>query len=128
MSKQNKVNFAMMMWPGTSVEYAQLITSSKIEKLREHLNNYRGEPFGCGNCEIERYENNGWLSNTTFGTQNIFLNRANFLRVIIKHNPEYTCPFAQNCINAITTGKCADNFIKETLGKILFPNKYTKQK
>lgn len=126
MPNQNKVKFYMMIWPGTSVEYAQSITPSKTEKLKEHLNNYHGEPFGCGNCEIERYENNGWLSNPTFGTQHIILNRANFLRVIIKPNPECKCSRSQNCINAIVTGKCTDNFIKETIGKIFFLKQYSK--
>lgn len=116
----------MMIWPGESVKYVQRTSTTKTENLKECLNNYHGEPFGCGNCEIERYENNGWLSSPTFGTQHIVLNNANFLRVIIKHNPECKCILSQNCINAIATGKCTDNFIKETIGKIFFLKQYSK--
>ncbi|MBO4583290.1 MAG: hypothetical protein J5714_04530 [Alphaproteobacteria bacterium] len=115
----------MMIWPGTSIEYTQSIKSSKIENLKEHLDNYIGEPFGCGHCDIERYENNSWLSDTTFGTRHTILNNGNFLRVIIKHNPECKCKLSQNCINAIVTGKCTDKFVNEIFGKILFSRQYS---
>ena len=125
MSNQNEINFYMMIWPGTSVGHSKLVSLSKVEKLKEYLNDWHGAPFGCGNFEVGRYENNSWISDKNFGTRHIDVNSQNFIRIIIRHPPQCQCPFYQDCIKTIADGKCTDEFIKSTIGKIFFSKQYS---
>ena len=110
------------------------ITPDQAKQLSDAINNHHNTPNACINGIItQEYKTENWLhtfqttDNELLITHLFWQNPKRPLCCNRKQTKNHVA-LTKMCARNLTLGKCRDEFMRNTLGKILFPNIYNNQK